>query len=72
MPKFDFNCNFIERHGCSPINLLHIFKIPFPKNTSGGLFLLNLIFKTYVSLPLCCSDNFILLAVKYYGKTRLN
>ena len=30
-------CTFIEialRHGCSPVNLLHIFKIPFPKNTS--------------------------------------
>ena len=34
--------NFIEItlwHGCSPVNLLHIFKIPFPKNTSGGLLL---------------------------------
>ena len=33
-------CNFIEiahRHGCSPLNLLHIFRTPFPKNTSGGL-----------------------------------
>ena len=34
--------NFIEitlRHGCSPVNLLHIFRTPFPKNTSGGLLL---------------------------------
>ena len=34
--------NFIEialRHGCSPVNLLHIFRTPVPKNTSGGLFL---------------------------------
>ena len=34
--------NFIEiklRHGCSPVNLLHIFKTPFPKNTSGGMLL---------------------------------
>ena len=33
--------NFIEialRHGCSPINLLHIFGTLFPKNTSGRLF----------------------------------
>ena len=22
---------------CSPVNVLHIFRIPFPKNTSGGL-----------------------------------
>ena len=44
MPKCDFNrvalqlCNFIEtalRHGCSPINLLHIFRTSFTKNTSG-------------------------------------
>ena len=31
-------CNFIEitlQHGCSPINLLHIFRTSFPKNTSG-------------------------------------
>ena len=35
-------CNFIEialRHGCSPVNLLHILRTPFPKNTSGGLLL---------------------------------
>ena len=34
-------CNFIEialRHGCSPVNLLHIFRIPFLKNTSDGCF----------------------------------
>ena len=40
MPKCDFNklvCNFLEtalRHGYSPVNLLHIFKTPFLKNTS--------------------------------------
>ena len=30
-------CNFIEialRHGCSPVNMRHIFRAPFPKNTS--------------------------------------
>ena len=35
-------CNFIEttlRHGCSPVNLLHIFRKPFSKNTSEGLLL---------------------------------
>ena len=34
--------NFIEitlRHGCSPVNLLHIFRTPFPKSTSGWLLL---------------------------------
>ena len=47
MPKCDFNkvalhCNFIEitlRHGCSPVNVLHMFRIPFLKNTSGRLLL---------------------------------
>ena len=45
MPRCNFNkllCNFIEialRHGCSPANLLHIFRTHFPDNTSGGLFL---------------------------------
>ena len=35
-------CNFIEitlRHGCSPVNLLHIFETLFLKNTSGWLLL---------------------------------
>ena len=34
--------NFIEialQHGCSPVNLLHIFRTPFPKNTSEWLLL---------------------------------
>ena len=33
-------CNFIEitlRYGCSPVNVMHIFRTPFPKNTSGRL-----------------------------------
>ena len=35
-------CNFIEltlRHGCSLVNFLHIFRMSFPKNTSGRLLL---------------------------------
>ena len=46
MPKCDFKkvakSNFIEitlRLGCSPVNLLHLFKTSFPKNTSGWLLL---------------------------------
>ena len=34
--------NFIEiafRNGCSPVNLLHIFRTPFRNNTSGRLLL---------------------------------
>ena len=42
MPKCDFN-KVIEiafRHGCSFVNLLHIFRTPFDKSTYEGLFLL--------------------------------
>ena len=39
MPKFDFNNEITLLHGCSPVNLLHIFRTPFPKNTSGRLLL---------------------------------
>ena len=37
-------CNCIEitlRYGCSPVNWLHIFRIPFSKNTSEWLLLSN-------------------------------
>ena len=46
MPKCDFNkvaCNFIEVtiwHRCSPVDLLHIFRTRFYKNTSGGMLLI--------------------------------
>ena len=39
---FKLLCNFIEialRHGCSPVNCLHIFRTTFLKNTSGCLLL---------------------------------
>ena len=45
MPKCDFNkVTFIEitlRHGCPPVNLLHISRTPFLKNTSGWLLLVE-------------------------------
>ena len=37
-------CNFIEitlRHGCSPVNLLHICRTSFRKNTSGRRLLID-------------------------------
>ena len=42
MPKCEHPCNFFGialRHGCSPVNLLHIFRRPFPKNISGQMLL---------------------------------
>ena len=45
MPKCDFNkmfCNFIKitlQHGCSLVNVRHVFRTPFYKNTYGGLLL---------------------------------
>ena len=39
-------CNFIEialRHGGSPVNLLHIFRAPFSRNTCGWLLLYNVV-----------------------------
>ena len=47
MPKCDFNevaSNFIEstvQQRCSPVNLLCIFRTPFPKNTSEGMLLVS-------------------------------
>ena len=43
-------CNFIKitlGHGCSPVNLLHIFRTPFLKNSSGWLLLNTLLIVTY-------------------------
>ena len=37
-------CNFIEitlQHGCSPVTLMHIFRTPFPQNTSEWLLLVR-------------------------------
>ena len=50
MPKCDFNkvalhgCSPVNlmleitlQYECSPVNLMHVFRTPFPKNTSGRL-----------------------------------
>ena len=46
MPKCNFNnvakqlyIEIILWHRCSPVKMLHIFRVPFLKNTSGGLLL---------------------------------
>ena len=41
------------RHGCSPVNLLHIFRTSFPKNTSEGL----LLYAILEQPPLLLSEN---------------
>ena len=49
-------CNFIEitfRHGCSPVNLLHIFRTPFAINTSGRLLLIRSFFSKTSSQKIC-------------------
>ena len=58
-----FQCNFIEiilLHGCSPINLLHITKTPFLKNTSEWLLM-----KGYDNLFNSCICNKSLYKVNY-------
>ena len=49
------------RHRCSPVNLLHIFRIPFPRNTSERqllTFLTHILFMLY-SLDYLCNHLFV-------------
>ena len=51
--------NFFEitlRYGCFPVNLLHIFRTLFPKNTSGGLLLHVLLRNLLRSNPQAFND----------------
>ena len=46
MISIELQRSFVEialRRRCSPVNLLYIFRVPIPKNTSGGLLLENAI-----------------------------
>ena len=36
----EHQCRSVARHGCSPVNLLHILRTPLTKNTSGRLLLI--------------------------------
>ena len=47
IPKCDFIIEIMLRHGCSSVNLLHIFRSPFLKNTSGWLLLKVCILMTH-------------------------
>ena len=48
-----FQSNFIGitlPYGCSPVNLLHIFRTSFPKNTSGRLLLIKIFdYQVYIT-----------------------
>ena len=80
MPKCDFNkfitllCNLIEithRYGCSPVNLLHIFKIPFIMCTSRGLLLYQTVAlkKLQYSQETSVTESFLLaLHLHFYQK----
>ena len=65
--------NYIEialQHGCSPVNLLHIFTAPFHKNTSGGMLSDSWLngytgFKTFSKT---CSKCLTRLHLKWLGK----
>ena len=61
--------NFIEitlGHGCSPVNLLHIFRIPFPKNTCGRLLL------TFYNLSCNFLKNFLFLLKDLFSQTQFS
>ena len=53
--------NFTEialQHGCSPVNLLHIFKTPFSRNTSDSHFCIHFEFyHFYFFVGIMCSMN---------------
>ena len=39
-------CDFTLEHGCSHVNLLHIFGTPFLKNTSDGQLLFSIVIES--------------------------
>ena len=48
--NFDEITEITLRHGCSAVNLLHIFRAPFPKNKSGRLLLTFFLWASKVKL----------------------
>ena len=53
--------NFIKitlQHGCSPVNLLQIFRTPFLKNTCGRLSIFSVHYSHYMVMVLRSSKNF--------------
>ena len=69
-------CNFIEIavwHRCSPVNLLHNFRIHFPKNRSAGYFWKRIVFwiRSFENwflagnnlMPVCSNKNFRIIKI---------
>ena len=64
-------CNFIEitlQHGCSPVNLLHIFRTPFSKKPLDSYFYMMLKISilwlyniTFLRIRVHCNKNYFLL-----------
>ena len=63
-------------HGCSPVNLLHIFRTPFPKNTPGRLLLkyetkCNFMMFWNLFIFVCCESFKIKVKTSLFIKKRL-
>ena len=63
-------CNFMEivlLHGCSPVNLLHILRTPFIKNTCARLLLnmVNVLEALHISLRKSATECSMLAEVNY-------
>ena len=65
-------CNIIEitiRYACSLVNLLHIFRTPFNKGTSGGLLVITVNSEFHCNVSSCFHQIF-LVSVKNSIQTR--
>ena len=72
MPMCDFSkVEVALRHGCSPVNLLHIFRTPFPKNTSERLLLKIDHLNSWLSFSFKCLTHSDFLSVPFSGSFHL-
>ena len=65
MPKWQNNFTEIALwHGSSPVNLMHIFRTSFLKNTSGRLLLKIRLLYLYTKFQICLKGS--ILKISYY------
>ena len=58
MPRCNLNIEITLRHGCSPVNLLHIYRTPLPKNTRASEWrYTRSVIRTYVQLMIVDMTN---------------